>query len=120
MEARLVTRMAAYNTIERHMQGWEQTNPRPNFERYCDNPLPVFKGKKSSWSVEQKAEYAAVKKQNQEGSTEAGKPFADWVGVRYTELIRITATFPQQVQDDLRNLNDKSSWEIQEVPYSEQ
>jgi hypothetical protein len=43
----------------------------------------------------------------------------DWIWARYEEIQSFTATFPQQVQDDLRNLMKEQFWEIEEVPYAE-
>lgn len=119
MEKRLVIRNASQDTIDQHMASCDSTNPRPRFATYREKPLPFFGPKKSKWTPEQRAEYNAVRQLNRDGSLEKGKPMQDWAIARYEELKRFTATFPQQVQDDLKNFFKESLWEIEEVPYAE-
>lgn len=117
MMIRRETRNLALAHIEGQMSLWEKTNPRVNVENFRVTPLPMFKGKKGSWTAEQKATYERVKETNQKGQMAAGEGFKNWVNNRYQELCRITALLPQQVQEDLQNLREDSEWVIEEVPY---
>ena len=119
MKARLVVRNAAGDAIDQHMATYNSCTPRPPFVRFVDQPLPHYGPKKSKWTPEQRAKYKVVKKANQDGHIAAGKPMNDWAHTRYEEMKRFTATFPQQVQDDLV-LDKETFWEIEEVLFAEQ
>ena len=119
MKARLVVRNAADDAINQHMATYNSITPRPYTTKFQETPLPHYGPKKSKWTAEQRAEYEVVKKANQDGHIAAGKPMWDWAHTRYEEMKRFTATFPQQVQDDLV-LDKETFWEIEEVPFAEQ
>lgn len=119
MKARLVVCNAAKDVIDQHMAYFDSLTPRPPFGKFQAASLPHYGPKKSKWTAEQRAEYEAVKKANQEGLIAVGKPMNDWAHIRYEELKRFKATFPQQVQDDLV-LDKETFWEIEEVPFAEQ
>lgn len=120
MKVRLVIRNAVEDAISQHMATFDSHNPRINFANFQDTPLPHYGPKKSKWTPDQRAEYETIKKANQDGRIAAGKPWRDWGQTRYEEMKRFTATFPQQVQDDLKNLDRDTLWETEGVLYVEQ
>jgi len=81
----------AYESICQYMKDWEVANPRPR-------DVLDKKKKKSTFHED----------------------FAKWIPIRYEEQKRFTATLPQQVQEDLHLINDRTVWEVEIVPYAEQ
>lgn len=101
-----------------HMATYDITNPRPHAIPTF-TPLPSFNGKKSTWTASQKAIYDRAFADNKNSGEFAAKIMRDWVNARYAEQLRFTATLPQVVQDNLLYMSDRTSFEINEVPFVE-
>jgi hypothetical protein len=76
------------------MKAWEVVNPRPRQvldkkKKTKANPLPL------------------------------AEQFAEWARLRYKKQVEFTATFTQDEQSYLRDLNDDLFWEIETVPFEE-
>jgi hypothetical protein len=91
MIARQEARNKAYEDICQHMKDWEVANPRPR------NVLDKKK-KESTFSED----------------------FAKWIPIRHEEQKRFTTSLPQQIQEDLHLISERSVWEVEIVPYAEQ
>jgi hypothetical protein len=119
MTDRQVVRNSAMASIRAHMDAWRAANPRPRTPAFKEKPLPNYGPKRSKWSPEQLAEYKAIKEANQAGHCTAIQPLQEWAQRNLAEDRRFTATFPKEVQDDIHNIDEKSYWEIEEVPYED-
>lgn len=119
MTDRQAVRNDAVKAIYAHMEAWRAANPRPHISTVKEKPLPNYGHKRSKWSPEQLAEYKAIKDSNQQKHADAIKPLQEWARNNLAEDYRITATFPQNVQEDIRNISEKSFWEIEEVPFED-
>ena len=94
MKAQQKVRNSVYSLIQEFMKAWEAINPRPSpvidkQKKTKKNPLPL------------------------------DDQFRQWAADRYKKQIEFTATFTQDEQDYLRELNDELFWEIETVPYEE-
>jgi len=119
MTDRQVVRNAAVTSIQAHMEAWRAANPRPTLVAFKEKALPNYGPKRNKWSAEQLAEYKTIKDQNQAGRIAEMQPMHGWAQRSYAEHQQFTATFPQQVQEDIRDMDDKTFWEIEEVPYED-
>jgi hypothetical protein len=120
MTDRQVVRNAAMAAIRSHMESWRASNPRPTILTFTEKALPNYGTKrKGKWSPEQSAEYKSIQDYNQAGWVAAGAPMRDWSHRYLTENERFAATFSQEVQDDIKSIDEKSYWEIEEVPYED-
>lgn len=116
---RQVVRNAAMETVHAHMEAWRAANPRPPVPNVREKSLPNYGPKRGKWSVEQLAEYKAIKESNQLLHVNAIKPLQEWAQRNLAEDQRFTATFPQAVQDDIKNIDERTFWEIEEVPFED-
>lgn len=120
MLSRKVVRDAAADAISANTKAWQEANPMPrNKDPIKQDPLPDYGPKRSKWSAEQIAEYNAVKASNQQRQMDAAVPMSDWARRNYEEILRFTATFPLNVQEDLGTISSRSYWEIVETPFEE-
>jgi hypothetical protein len=90
MISRQETRNKAYESIHQHMKHWEVDNPRPR-------DVTVKKKKNTTFTEE----------------------FSKWIPLRYEEQKRFTASLPQQIQEDLSLMSEKSVWEVEIVEFLE-
>lgn len=98
---------------------FDSTNPRPLFGPSSQQAFPIFKGKRKDWTVEQKAEYKRIEKENQEANLAATAPFSKWANLRTESHKAFLATFTQQEQEDWNCIREHTFWGIEEVPFIE-
>lgn len=111
--------VAATATLREHMRIWDAINPRVHPGTIKPKKVPTPSGPRKKWTQEQRDEHDRVKVENYDAAVAAAKPAQDWVNIRYAEQCRFTATLPQDVQDNQWKYNEKSCFEIEEVPYEE-
>lgn len=125
-QARLGTEYAEHNSrreiFYEYMRQWNIDNPRPDFKRPADIPLPSIQGIKDKDAIKRiKAEAKSVKEQNQARIVSAMQPTTDW------SLSRSAA---EKAYFESKNwgewsptyffaFNDADSWDIEEVPFLE-
>jgi len=117
MNKRLAARNSALQAAITHMQAWEGANPRPVHKAPKLKSLPDYGRSRHKWSPEQLLEYKTIKQANQDAQVAAIQPLRDWTMLRFEEENKFKSTFPEQVQNDYQTFNDRSYWEIEEVPW---
>lgn len=120
MTDRQAVRNAAMEAFMLHMQRWRDANPRPVYKKPKLKPLPNYGPKRGKWSKEQLDEYNSVKDYNRQEQVKSSQPSHDWAMANLQENQRFEATFPQQVQEDIRGMDESTFWKIEEVPYDVQ
>jgi hypothetical protein len=119
MENRFAQKKKAQELVRAHIAEWDTVNKRPRPLDVTAKSLPNYGPQRNKWSKEQIAEYNMVLQGNHDRVTNALKPDHDWCKARYDEQIRFTKTLSEQDQVDLKEIQDKSSWIVEEVPYED-
>ena len=118
MEKRKVRSLDIAELVRNYITQLDEKDPRPQWSNHVDKVLPFFKGKKKEWTLEQKAGYNKVVKENQEASQKAGKPMSDWITCRYNNIEDYKKTFSEQEQTDMY-IREHHYWDIEEIPFAE-